>query len=216
MALTKGILLSFDNPALGILPNAIVFQYNPTDVTRVFTSEGGGGATSAAGAAGGAGAGAALSAPKSALEDYTIKLELDATDGLEKGAPLSTALGVSPRLAALEMLMQPVGSTLLGNLVGGLLGTAGAAVPRGRVPLVLFAWGPTRITPVRLKSLTIRETAFDELLNPIHATADLGLTVLRKEDLGRDDTMAAAAADFYKGAREVKALLAIPQTAEVL
>ena len=79
--------------------------------------------------------------------------------------------------------MQPVGSSLLGDLAGaltgGLLGGGGAAIPAGRLPLVLFIWGPTRITPVRLKSLTIHETAFDELLNPIHASADLGFTVLR-------------------------------------
>jgi hypothetical protein len=210
MALIKGMLLSFDNPLLGVVPTIVVFQYNPTEVTRVLRSESGGGTGS-----GGASPGAALSAPKAALEDYTVKLEIDATDGLEKGAPLTSAFGIAPRLAALEMLMQPVGSSLLGNLVGGLLGGGGAAIPAGRLPLVLFAWGPLRITPVRLKSLTIHETAFDELLNPIQATADLGLTVLRKEDLGADDTMARAAADFYKGAREVKALLSIPQMVEL-
>lgn len=209
MALIKGMLLSFDNPLLGIVPTIVLFQYNPSEVTRVFTVEGArGGATPAEGAA--------RSAPKPAVEDYSLKLELDATDGLERGGPLTTAFGVSPRLAALEMLVQPVGSSLLGNLIGGLLGGGGAAIPAARVPLVLFAWGPARITPVVLKSLTIHETAFDELLNPIHATADLGLTVLRKDDLSADDTLARAAADFYQGAREVKAVLAIPQIAELI
>ena len=102
--------------------------------------------------------GSALNAARPAPEDYTVKLELDATDGLEKGGPLTTALGISPRLAAIEMLMQPVGSSLLGGLAGaltgGLLGGGGATIPAGRLPLVLFIWGPARITPVRLKSLT--------------------------------------------------------------
>ncbi|MGI8806773.1 MAG: hypothetical protein ACR2KK_02755 [Acidimicrobiales bacterium] len=208
MALIKGMLLSFDNPLLGLIPTIVLFQYNPTEVTRVFTSEA---------PAGGSGpkAGAALAAPKPAMEDYSIKLELDATDGLEKEAPLTSALGLGPRLAALEMLMQPVGSSLLGGLLGGLLGRGGATIPAGKLPVVLFAWGPARVTPVRLKSLTIRETSFDELLNPIHATADLGLTVLRKEDLAAGETLARAAADFYKGAREVKAVLSIPQMIEL-
>ena len=74
--------------------------------------------------------------------------------------------------------MQPVGSSLLGELAGALtggsLGGGGATIPAGRLPLVFFIWGPARITPVRLTSLTITETAFDELLNPIHASADLG------------------------------------------
>ena len=50
-------------------------------------------------------------------------------------------MGISPRLAALEMLVQPVGSSLLGGLVGGLLGGGGAAIPAGRLPLTLLRSG---------------------------------------------------------------------------
>jgi hypothetical protein len=210
VSLIKGMLLSFDDPLLGLIPTVILFQYNPDALTRVFTVE----EPAAAGATGGSGA--ALSAPKPAKEAYSLKLEFDATDGLERGTPITTAFGISPRLAALEMLVQPVGSSLLGGLVGSLLGGAvGATVPAGKVPLVYLAWGPARITPVRLTSLSIHETAFDELLNPIHASADVGLTVLRKDDLGPDDTIARAAADFYQAAREAKAVLAIPQMIEL-
>jgi len=207
--LTKGLLLSFSDPLLGLVPTAVVFQYNPTDITRTFRV--------GADAGGAAAAGAPRAAPRPAGEDYTLKLELDATDGLEVGGPLTTALGISPRLAALEMLLQPVGSSLLGGLVSGLLGgaAAGATVPAARLPLTLFAWGPSRITPVQVKSLTVRETAFDELLNPIHATADIGLTVLRKSDLPLDEKFARAAAEFYQGAREVKAVLSLPQMIEL-
>lgn len=212
MALIKGILASLDDPLLGIVPTIVPFQYNPTQVTRVFGTEGGAG-----GAASGS-AGSALSAARPAPEDYTVNLELDATDGLEKGGPLTTTLGISPRLAAIEMLMQPVGSSLLGELAGavtgGLIGGGKATIPAGRLPLVFFIWGPARITPIRLTSLTITETGFDELLNPIHATADLGFTVLRPTDLAKDDTIAKAAATYYQGAREVKAVLSLPQLLE--
>lgn len=213
MALIKGILASLEDPLLGIVPTIVPFQYNPTEVTRVFRTEGASGADAVDGSAG-----SALSAARPAPEDYTVKLELDATDGLEKGGPLTTALGISPRLAAIEMLMQPVGSSLLGELVGALtggpIGGGGATIPAGRLPLVFFIWGPARITPVRLKTLTITETAFDELLNPLHASADLGLTVLRATDLAKDDTIARAAATYYQGAREVKAVLSLPQLLE--
>jgi hypothetical protein len=207
MALIKGVLASFADPLLGGIPTLVLFQYNPTEVTRVFRVEGGETAEAA---------GDALNAVRPAPEDYTLKLEFDATDGLERGAPLTSAFGVSPRLAALEMLMQPVGSSLLGDLAGALLGGgAGAAVPPGRLPLTLFLWGPGRITPVRLTSLTITETAFDELLNPIHASADLGFTVLRGDDLGADQTFARAAAAYYQGSREVKAVLQLAQLVEL-
>ena len=46
-------------------------------------------------------------------------------------------------------------------------------------------------------------------------TADLGLTVLRTTDLAKDDTIARAAATYYQGAREVKAVLALPQLLEL-
>jgi hypothetical protein len=211
--LIRGILASFDNPLLGAIPTIVLFQYNPVDVTRVFRAEvgdGGGGASQ--------GTHAARNQSQPSIEEYTIKLELDATDGLAKGAegaPLTTAFGVGPRLAAIEMLMQPVGESVLGGLAGGLLGGGGAKVPAGRTPLVLFIWGPTRIAPVRLRSLTIRETSFDELLNPIHATADLGFGVLRPNDPGLQDRVSRAAAKFYQAAREVKAVLQLPQMLEL-
>lgn len=210
MALIKGALASFSDPLLGVIPTIVPFQYNPAEITRVFRTE----EPSATGGA----SGSALNAARPAPEDYTVSLELDATDGLEKEGPLTTAFGIAPKIAAIEMLMQPVGSSLLGGLAGaltgGLLGGGGAAVPAGRLPLVLFIWGPGRITPVRLKSLTVRETAFDELLNPIHASADLGLTVLRSVDIARDDAIAQAAAKYYQGSREAKAVLSLPQVVE--
>lgn len=203
MALIKGMLASFSDPLLGVVPTLVVFQYNPTEVTRVLRVESKDGA--------GAPPGPARSAARPAPEDYSLRVELDATDGLEREGPLTLAMGISPRLAAIEMLMQPVGSSLLGGLLGG----GGAAVPATRVPLTLLIWGPGRITPVRLQSLTVHETAFDELLNPIHASAELGFTVLRVDDLDKDDSVARAAAAYYQGSREAKAVLQIPQMAEL-
>ena len=205
MALIPGMLLSFDDPILGLVPNAIVFQYNPHQVTRVFTPPTRGSTSSG---------GTSLSASQPAKEVYSLTLEFDATDGLEREGPLTIAFGVGPRLAALEMLMQPVGQSPLAALVGGLLGGGGTGIPASKVPLAIFAWGPTRIAPVRLDSLTINETAFDELLNPIHASAEVSFTVLRPRDAEGESDFTAAAAVFYQAAREVKALLSLPQALE--
>jgi hypothetical protein len=216
MALIKGMLVSYSSPLLGLAPTIVAFQYNPTEITRVLQVD----STTGAAQAGSQPSGSALNVARPAVEDYTVRLEFDATDGLERGGPITTATGISPRLAALEMLVQPVGTSLLGglasSLTGGLLGGGGASVPPGRLPLCLFVWGPERITPVRLKTLSIHELAFDELLNPILATADLSFTVLRVDDLSSDQTVAIAAAKYYQGAREVKAVLNLAQTPELL
>jgi hypothetical protein len=213
--LLKGMLVSYSDPLLALIPTVIFCQYNPADVTRTFSATTPAGASTAA--SGGSGSSSARTAPIPAGEEYSMKLEFDATDGLASEGPLTTAFGIAPRLAALEMLMQPVGSSLLGGLVGKLVGgkPKGHAIPVGRPPLTLFAWGPTRITPVHVKSLVIHETAFDSLLNPIHATADIGLTVLRTADLPKDEKVARLAADYYRGAREVKAVLQLPQMLEL-
>jgi hypothetical protein len=204
------MLLSFDDPLLGVVPNIIIFQYNPVSITRVFTPP------QRADATGGGAGGATRASAQPAKETYNFTLEMDGTDGLEREGVLTTTFGVGPRLAALEMLMQPVGASPLAELVGGLLGGGGSNIPASRVPLVIMAWGPTRIAPVKLDSLTISETGFDELLNPIHATAQVGLTIMRPSDVDDEDIFTQAAATYYQAARELQAVLSIPQTLELL
>jgi len=213
MALIKGLLASYSDPILGLVPTTVLFQYNPTEMTRVLRVE-------SRVDDGGSPTGAALNAVRAATEEYSMKLEFDATDGLERGGPLTLAFGISPRLAALELLMQPVGASLLGGLAStltrGLLGGGGANVPAGQLPLTLFVWGPERIAPVRLNTLSIQESAFDELLNPIQATADVSFSVLRFDDPMNTNKFARAAAKYYQGSRETRALLAPAQIPELL
>jgi hypothetical protein len=200
MAVIRGALVSYSDPLLGLLPTVVAFQYNPTAVTRVFRHEA---------AAGEDESGSLLNTRQNAVEEYTFTLELDATDGLAQEAPLTLANGIAPRLAALEMLMQPLGSSDLGSLLGH------SSPVVGKLPLVLLLWGPGRVAPVLLTSLTIHETAFDELLNPVHASADVGLRVLRRLDVPDDDHLAQAAASYYQKAREVRAVLQVAQVLEL-
>jgi hypothetical protein len=93
------------------------------------------------------------------------------------------------------MMLYPSGSFNASSL----LGTASAAVassllggsskkktnvPQLVMPTVLFVWGPFRIVPVRVKSLTITEKLYDSLLlNPTHAEAQVGLEVLTPDEV---------------------------------
>jgi hypothetical protein len=49
--------------------------------------------------------------------------------------------------------------------------------------MAILIWGPARVLPVRVASVSITEQAFDPSLNPILAKADLSLKVLTYRDL---------------------------------
>jgi hypothetical protein len=203
MAYLKGSLVSYESRVAAGAPTVVAFQYNPVTITRTLRLE----------SSGVAAGGSPLDARQKPVEDYSMELQFDATDGLENGpllAPLTSTLGIAPRLAALEMLMEPIDAPAPRVSPGG-----GQPVPPKRLPFVLFLWGGQRVTPVQLTTLTITETAFDELLNPIQASAQVAFRVIRKDDLPQGDTLARGAADYYDALRRSKALAQIAQVGEL-
>ena len=168
--LLKGAIVGVDpfNP----LASVVVFQYNPDTMTRKLEPR-------AVAAEGDRGEAFRLTgAPK---ETITLSIEIDATDQLEQANPLATSMGIYPTLAALEMLLYPKSAVVIGNTILSLIGTI-EVIPV-EAPMTLFVWGPQRVLPVRLTSLSITEEAHDQLLNPIRAKVDLSLTVLSYHDL---------------------------------
>jgi hypothetical protein len=167
----KGAIIGVDpfNP----LASVVVFQYNPETLERTIRPRS---------AAEGSDQGDAhrLSGPPE--ETISLDIELDATDALETAEPLAVANGIAPALASLEMLVYPKAALVIANEVLAALGVIEVIPPQA--PLTLFVWGPKRVLPVRLSSLTVTEEAFDQGLNPIRATAKLSLTVLTYQDLG--------------------------------
>jgi hypothetical protein len=168
--LLKGAIVGVD-PLIPI-PNVVVFQYNPDTMTRRLEPR----AVSAEGDRGEAFR--LTGAPK---ETITLSVEIDATDQLEQANPLATTVGIYPTLAALETLLYPKSAVVIANSVLSLIGTI-EVIPV-EAPMTLFVWGPQRVLPVRLTSLSITEEAHDQLLNPIRAKAELSLTVLSYQDL---------------------------------
>jgi hypothetical protein len=146
---------------------------------------------------------------------------------LETG--LATLSGVYSRIAALEMLLFPTappGGGLIGSVTAALgLGGASASpdptrqVPAAQLPTVLFIWGPGRIVPVRVTTLTITEKLYDAtLLNPTHVEAQVGLRVLTKEELAYVDgplgSLAKIANTYSQGLREALALANLANAVE--
>ena len=168
--LLKGALIGLD--PLNPLASVVVFQYNPDTMTRKLEPR----AVSAEGDRGEAFR--LTGAPK---ETITLSVEIDATDQLEQANPLATTMGIYPTLAALEMILYPKSAVVIANTILSLIGTV-EVIPV-EAPMTLFVWGPQRVLPVRLTSLSITEEAHDPLLNPIRAKVELSLTVLSYQDL---------------------------------
>jgi hypothetical protein len=173
----QGAIVGLDpfNP----LASIVVFQYNPERLQRSIQPATPTGATSG-GAAGSARA-EALRLRGAPVETITVEVEIDATDQLAGGDPLATTLGITPQLSALEMLLYPKSALVIANTALLLAGTIEIIAPEA--PLTLFIWGPQRVLPVRLTTLSVTEEAFDVSLNPIRARASMGLRVLTYSDL---------------------------------
>jgi hypothetical protein len=168
--LLKGALVGIDplNPTASV----VVFQYNPETMTRRLEAR-------AIGQEGDRGEAYRLTGPPK--ETITLSIEIDVADQLEKGNSLAESMGLHPTLAALEMMLYPKSAAVIANDVLSAIGTIEIIPMEG--PMILFAWGPARVLPVRLTSFSITEEAYDPLLNPTRAKVELSLTVLSYQDL---------------------------------
>jgi hypothetical protein len=167
----KGGLAAYQFPEL--VPTIIVFQYNPDEVSRSVQARSGQG--------GGRGDANRVNGPPE--ETLTFTVEIDAADQLERPGEnaLTVENGLHPVIAALEGLTYPPYPMVIANEA---LALAGSAFILGeQAPIALLVWGARRVLPVQVKSLSIREEAFDQKLNPIRARAELSLKVLTYRDL---------------------------------
>jgi hypothetical protein len=162
----KGALVAINRTTC--LPSSVVcFQYNPLELTREIkavypkrATQGGDGTkdyddTRFAGTA-----------------DQTISLSIT-LDATEDGGPLQT--GVLPQLAQLELLLNPTSTALTTYLTAAESSTI--VVMPELAPRLLFIWGPSRVLPVKLGALSVKEKQFNSFLSPIFAEVSMKLTV---------------------------------------
>lgn len=237
--LLKGALIEFSERFVGPVPNVILFQYNPESITRSLEvwSQSGNGSSSASNDT------SHTAQPFDPPETFSLALELDATDALEKpeSHPVAFISGVADRIAAMEMLLYPQVDSLLGGLLGSISGSLsvgasvgggsgiggglggslgqGQTVPRGTVPVVLFVWGPGRIVPVRLTAFSVEEQAYSPSLYPIRAKVTIGLKILSPKDFPQchrkfSEDLAIAAFNFTRKQKEVLAAANMANTVE--
>ncbi len=224
----KGALIQFMETFLIPLPNVILFQYNPETMTHTWTP-----APSAAGSTSSAAGSNPLAVSGVPGESFTFSIVMNSNETIADGSAVTAGIasisGLYSRIAALEMLQYPVASDASASVslsvsAGGLSigGSAGGGVKRSvpgkQVPTVLFVWGPGRIVPVRVASLTVTEKLFDGLLNPTHVEASLTLKVLTPEELasvnGPLKDIAKGAYEYSQGLRQALAIANLANATE--
>jgi hypothetical protein len=170
----KGAIVGLDpfNP----LASVIVFQYNPDTLSRTLQAR----TTQTSAQQSNPALAMRLAGPPS--ETIQLEIELDAADQLATGDGIAESLGVTPALAALEMLLYPQSALVVANEILAAVGVIEVIPPEA--PMVLLIFGPTRVLPVRLTQLTITEQLFGPSLNPIQAKVSFGVRVLNYDDLG--------------------------------
>ena len=237
-AYLRGAFVSFSETFPLPIPNVVIFQYNPETMTHTWTPAQTGGAPATNPAPPPSAAGGTAAAPADGAsnplavtgppgEGFSFTLMLDANDMIADGNAVSAGLaevsGVYTRLAALEMLLFPT-ATSGGGLIGSISSALGLGssspgpttpIPAQQLPTVLFIWGPGRILPVKLTTLTTTEKLYDNiLLNPIHAEVSVGLKVLTPQELQYvDGPLGSLANTAYSVSQTLREALALANLA---
>ncbi len=169
--LLKGAIISIGSASP--TPTVIPFQYNPAQMTRSISLSGADGETAAE---------KEQRIQNPPRESISVQVEIDATDRLEEADPITGLFGIHPQLAQLELLLYPQSSGIILNRA--LLSAGMVEIIPPDQTLTLFAWGGSRVVPVKLTGFSVEETGFDTKLNPIRAAVTLNMEVQTYADLG--------------------------------
>ncbi|SFA78429.1 hypothetical protein SAMN05421688_0859 [Poseidonocella pacifica] len=218
-----GVLVEYGSGVLPLPLNIVAFQFNPESITRTLHLP-----------ATGAGSDpernarrrehAQISAPP--LESFEITAHFSAADDLGKGGAASAIprlFGVGPQIAALEKMAYPseglisglIGEAIdaIGDALGGNDDGATRSVPRKPAPRILFIWGPSRLVPVHIKSMSIIENKYDALLNPVQAEVRIGLEIPNAPPRG--DSVAEGALTYTATVKDAQAILNLAKAVEI-
>lgn len=208
----RGALIEYGTDLIGPIPNVVIFQFNPEQLSR---------ALQVPARPTGATQRETTQAGEKTFEKITFQAHFSAANMLDEDKALARLFGIGPQLAALEKMVQP--SAKIAGLIGAAIDAIAGAlappatpaqpIPREKYPRILFIWGPTRVLPVTIDSMTIVEQEYDFVLNPVRAQVDITLSVIAV-DLGSDDVIARGALEYSTLAKEAMAIANLANTAE--
>lgn len=214
----RGVLVEYGMNILGPIPNIVVFQFNPEQLTRTIVIP-----HPPSPASNQPRTETHAAAPPS--ESFEVNARFSAADDLGAGGAVSAIprlFGVGPQIAALEKMVYPQGKP--GGLIGAAIDAVGSAISSGKatpasqpippvpLPRILFIWGPSRVLPVTITSMSIVEQKYDVLLNPVQAEVRIGMQVSSQSPT--DDLVGAGAYKYTQMVKDTQATLNLAKAIE--
>jgi len=218
----RGVLVEYGTDMLGPLPNVVVFQFNPEQLQRSLELP----ASTSAEDQENRGQREPAQRSSSPTETISLTAHFDASDDLGQHDALSAiprVFGIGPQLAALEAMVNPAPG-LISGAIGAAIDAIGDAlggdsepsrtVPREQAPRILFIWGPSRVLPVEVRSMSITEKKFDAFLNPVQAEVQIGLAVASFPS-NSDDVVGKGALAYTSTVKEAQVALNLVKSVEL-
>lgn len=180
----KGMIFEY---GLSIPPLALVFDFNPQDISRSRT------ATIRTGDAPGARTGFDFLSPLETsrvaqgfelnVEAVTVRILLDATDRMNDQDQVAALFGVQPQIDTLRSMLEPkaqgpAGLQVLSSLTGG---GARAFERQESASVLIFAWG-MQFLPCFLTGVAQKELLHLPNLVPYRAEIDLTLQIIESNN----------------------------------
>ena len=207
--LMRGALIEYGSDFMGPIPNVVIFQFNPETLSRTIQIPSRPATATAR---------ETTQAGEPSVEKITFKASFSAADEFGDNKVLARMFGVGTRLAALEKMVYPSNDLLAA--IGAVLGLGGdssgddrQSIPRQKLPRILFIWGPLKILPVVLESMSITEQQYDFLLNPVQAEVSLTMAV-NAVDMCSDDDVGKGALKYSNMAKDAQAMANLANTVE--
>jgi hypothetical protein len=202
----RGAFIAYEPGGYPDQKRVIPFRFNPEALSRTVAVEAGqsGGGVEGAAPQAAASPASETSADTSAgalKESFAIQIRLDFSDRGDVAQGLDDELGIAPEIAAIEDLVYPAPSP--SEATGDGTQPVRPAQPR---PTVLLVWGRHRVLPVRIASLKIDESVFNDKLNPVRAEIEASLEVLGEAEARAHEGVRAALVHTDKARRRMAQL----------
>ena len=214
--LQRGGFIRYASDSQGTITSSVAFQFNPENLTRKIEipQKPKGTAKREKDQAG-----------DNPIEKISLTVQFSAADSLGANNSQTRKYGIAPHLAVLQKMATPEEKTTKSQTkpvdkTGDAASKKSAKsptkpTPRNKYPKILFVWGNSRVLPVTIESMSIKEQQFDINLNPVQAEVTIELAVYTDE-IAVSDKIAVGAKIYTDMMEQTKAVETLAQPGQTV